>query len=211
MIETLIVGITLGVYAAFSPGPLFALLISQTIKHGFNEGAKVAFAPLITDLPIIIVSLLFLSIIAGYAKLLGIISIIGGLYLGYLAYKSFKTHDLIEELEFESPRSLKKAVTVNFLNPSPYIFWVTVGGPLIITAYSGNAISPVIFILSFYTFLVGTKIIISYLTGLSRNFIIGKTYTYMTKILGLLLLIFAFYLLVQGLMLLFNIVNVNHF
>ena len=189
----------MGVYAAFSPGPLFALLISQTIKHGFNEGLKVAFAPLVTDLPIIIVSSPFLSFIAGYAKLLGIISIIGGLYLGYLAYESFKTRELIEELEFESPRSFKKAVTVNFLNPSPYIFWVTVGGPLIITDYNGNVVSPLIFILSFYTLLVCTKIMISYLTGLSRDFIIGKTYTYMTKILGLLLLVFAFYLLVQGL------------
>ena len=68
MIEILIAGITLGMYAAFSPGPLFVLLISQTLKHGYNEGVKVAFAPLITDLPIIIASLLFLSLIAEYGK-----------------------------------------------------------------------------------------------------------------------------------------------
>lgn len=198
MIELLIAGITLGLYAGFSPGPLLVLLISQTLKHGYKEGVKVAFAPLITDLPIIIISLLFLSLVAGYSSILGIISICGGLYLLYLAYKSFKTKVLAEDIEAEKPKSLQKGVTLNFLNPAPYLFWITIGGPLIITAYIGNALSPLLFIVSFYALLVGSKIALAYAAGKSREFLTGKLYSYIMRILGVVLVIFALYFFNQG-------------
>jgi threonine/homoserine/homoserine lactone efflux protein len=198
MIELLIAGITLGLYAGFSPGPLLVLLISQTLKHGHKEGIKVALAPLITDLPIIVASLIFLSFVAGYSLILGIISIFGGLYLGYLAYESFKTKGLTKEIEAEEPKSLKKGVTVNFLNPSPYIFWITVGGPLIITAYMGNALSPLIFIVSFYALLVGSKIGIAFAAGKSREFLTGRPYLYIMRTLGAVLVIFVLYFFIHG-------------
>jgi threonine/homoserine/homoserine lactone efflux protein len=198
MIELLIAGITLGLYAGFSPGPLLVLLISQTLKHGHREGIKVALAPLITDLPIIIASLIFLSFVAGYNFILGLISIFGGLYLAYLAYESFKTKGLTEEIKTEEPKSLKKGVTVNFLNPSPYIFWITVGGPLIITAYIGNALSPLLFLVSFYALLVGSKIGIAFAAGKSREFLTGRPYLYIMRTLGVVLVIFALYFFIQG-------------
>jgi threonine/homoserine/homoserine lactone efflux protein len=198
MFNLLIAGITLGLYSGLSPGPLLILLISQTLKHGHIEGIKVAFSPLITDLPIIVVSLLFLSFVAGYSSILGIISILGGIYLLYMAYESFKTRGLTKDIEAEEPKSLKKGVTVNFLNPSPYLFWITVGGPIIITAYTGNIFSPLTFIVGFYALLVGSKIVLAFATGKSREFITGRPYLYIMRILGILLVIFALYFFNQG-------------
>lgn len=96
---------------------LLVLVISQTLKHGYTEGVKVAFAPIITDLPIILITVLFVSLISEYSSILGVISILGGIYIGYMAHKSFKTRGLSENIEFEPPNSLKKGATVNFLNP----------------------------------------------------------------------------------------------
>lgn len=202
MIELLIAGISLGLYAGLSPGPLLVLVISQTLKHGYKEGVKVALAPLITDIPIILISILFLSFILGYSSILGIISICGGLYLGYLAYESFKTKGFKEGFESDEPKSLLKGVTVNFLNPSPYLFWITVGGPIIITAYMKNVFSPWWFIVGFYAFLVGSKIILAFVAGKSREFITTKPYIYIMRILGVILLLFALYLINQGVQLL---------
>jgi len=202
MIELLIAGITLGLYAGLSPGPLLVLVISQTLKHGYKEGIKVAFAPLLTDLPIILISVLFLSFISGYSSILGIISICGGLYLGYLAYESFKTKGLEGEFDAGEPKSLLKGVTVNFLNPSPYLFWITVGGPIIITAYMRNVYSPWLFIVGFYAFLVGSKIVLAVVSGKSREFLTGRPYIYIMRILGVILLLFALYLIYQGVQLL---------
>ena len=198
MIELLIAGITLGLYAGLSPGPLLALVISQTLKHGYKEGVKVAFAPIITDLPIILISVLFLSFISGYSSILSIISIIGGFYLGYLAYESFKTKGLKEGFDSSETKSLLKGVTVNLLNPSPYLFWITVGGPIIITAYMENILSPWWFIVGFYAFLVGSKIISAVIAGKSRDFLTGKPYIYIMRVLGIALLIFALYLINEG-------------
>lgn len=196
--EILIVGITLGIYAGFSPGPLLVLVISQTLKHGYREGVKVAFAPIISDIPIIIICLLFLSLISGYASILGIISIIGGLYLFYLAYESIKTKGLTENIELEKPKSLQKGVTINLLNPNPYLFWITIGGPIIIPSYAQNPLSPLWFFIGFYALLVGSKIVLAYATGKSKDFITGKTYIYIMRILGVMLIIFAFYFLYKG-------------
>ena len=58
MINLVVAGILLGVYAGLSPGPMLFLVVSQTIKHDYREGLKIAFSPLISDIPIIIVSLI---------------------------------------------------------------------------------------------------------------------------------------------------------
>ncbi|MDI6725184.1 MAG: LysE family translocator [Methanobacterium sp.] len=202
MIKLLIAGITLGLYAGFSPGPLLVLVISQTLKHGYREGVKVAFAPIITDLPTILITVLFLSLISSYTSILGVISITGGVYLGYLAYESFKTRGLTENVAVENPNSLIKGVTANLLNPSPYLFWITIGGPIIINTYNKSVLSPILFIISFYALLVSSKIVLAYAAGKSRDFIKGMTYIWIMRVLGVVLVIFAFYFLNQGIQLL---------
>jgi len=53
MTNFLTIGIMLGTSAGFAPGPLLTLVISESLQHGVKSGAKVALAPIITDLPII--------------------------------------------------------------------------------------------------------------------------------------------------------------
>ena len=57
------IGIGLGLAAGISPGPLLTLVISTTLERGFRAGTRIAIAPLITDAPIIVVTLLILSLI----------------------------------------------------------------------------------------------------------------------------------------------------
>jgi len=205
MIELLISGILLGIYAGLSPGPMLILVVSQTMKHDLKEGLKVAFTPLISDIPIIITSLIIITFLEGYKTILGIIFILGGLYLLYLAYESFKIRHLNIDVKIDEPKSLRKGVTLNLQNPSPYIFWITIGSPIIIPAYSINPISSLQFIISFYVFLVGSKIGVAYITGKSREFITGKNYLHMMYILGTFISMFAIFYLYHGFELLLNL------
>lgn len=204
MLDLLFAGILLGIYAGLSPGPMLLLVVSQTIKHDFKEGLKVAFAPLISDIPIIIISLIIISFLEGYKSILGIIFILGGLYLVYLAYESFKFKPLDVDVEVSNLKSLRKGVTLNLINPSPYIFWITIGSPIIIPAYMVNPVAPFEFIISFYIFLVGAKICVAYITGRSREFVTGKFYLHIMNILGVLISIFAIIYLYNGFQLLFR-------
>lgn len=205
MLDLIFAGILLGIYAGLSPGPMLLLVVSQTIKHEFKEGLKVAFAPLISDIPIIIISLIIISFLEGYKSILGIIFILGGLYLVYLAYESFKFKPLDVDVDVSNPKSLRKGVTLNLLNPAPYIFWITIGSPIIIIpTFNVNPVAPLEFIISFYIFLVGAKICVAYITGKSREFVTGKIYMHIMNILGILISIFAIIYLYTGFQLLFG-------
>jgi len=53
----LILGLTLGLSAGITPGPLLTLVITASLRRGWAGGLQVALAPLITDAPIIIFSI----------------------------------------------------------------------------------------------------------------------------------------------------------
>ena len=54
-------GVVFGLSAGLSPGPLLTLVISETLKHNAKEGIKVSIAPILTDLPIVMITILVLS------------------------------------------------------------------------------------------------------------------------------------------------------
>ncbi len=195
-------GMILGLSAGLSPGPMLTLVISQTLKHGIREGVKVALAPLLTDTPIVIACLLFLSVFSDMAPALGVISMFGGLYLFYLGLNSvrFKTVNLQEDVD---PKSLKKGLMVNFLNPSPYMFWTSIGGPLVLKASSTSLVSAAAFIFPFYVLLVGSKIVIAIVSGRSRNLLKSRHYKMIIRLLGLVLIGFGVLFLRDGLNYLF--------
>src|SRR3990172_7981547 len=99
MLSFLSAGIVLGLSAGFSPGPLLALVISQTLQHGIKEGVKVAVAPLLTDFPIMLLSLLVMTRLVNFRPVLGGISLIGGLFVLKLAYESIRTKKLAIALQ----------------------------------------------------------------------------------------------------------------
>jgi threonine/homoserine/homoserine lactone efflux protein len=202
VIAFLSAGIALGFYAGFSPGPLLALVISQTIRHGSKEGAKVALAPILTDVPIILVSTLLLVHLSGYKLILGVVSISGAVYLGYLACASVRTRGVEGNVDEGVPYSLIKGAIVNGLNPSPYLFWITIGAPVILKGLGVSYIAPVLFVGSFLGCLVGSKVLLAVIAGKSRHFLTGRTYLYVMRALGVVLLVFAFVLFKDGLRLL---------
>lgn len=179
--------------AGISPGPLLTLVITETLKHSKKEGIKVAVAPLFTDLPIILVTIFIFSRISQYNILLGIISFLGGLYFAYLGYETITSKGLDADLQIHKPESLKKGITANFLNPNPYIFWLTVGVPTAFRAYQSSLIAAVLFFFFFYLLLTGSKITVALLAEKSKAFLKKKAYIVTIKILGISLLIFALY------------------
>ena len=92
MIESLLgvftVGFLLGAPAGISPGPMLVLIISETFRHGIRAGAKVAFIPLLTDLPVVLVSGFLYAELSNMDFLLGAISLSGAVFLTYLGSRS---------------------------------------------------------------------------------------------------------------------------
>lgn len=202
VISSLTAGTILGLSAGLSPGPLLAFVITQTLRHNTSEGVKAAMAPFITDIPIIIVSLFVLTRLADLQWVLGTICLLGGLYVLYLAYEALFAGPVNPALPREQPHSVKKGAIVNALSPHPYVFWMTVGAPIVVKAQPYGPVAPLAFLGSFYAFLVGSKIVLAVAVGKSRNFLGSKGYLVFMRILGGSLAVFAFLLLKNALHLL---------
>jgi len=161
LIEFLAMGSFLGLAAGVSPGPLLAVTISETLQHGKWEGIKVAISPLITDLPIILAVMFVLSHLTGSDFVIGIIAFFGASYLIYSGMESLKIKEGSLELNAGKKDALKKGVIVNFGNPHPYVFWLSIGGPIIYKSFSTHVWATILFIAGFYMLLVGSKVVVA--------------------------------------------------
>lgn len=195
----LISGIIFGLVAGISPGPLLALVISETVKHNKKEGIIIAIAPIITDVPIVLLSLFVLTKLSGFNIVMGSVSVLGALFIGYLAYESISLKGIRLELDRVRTRSFRKGIITNFLSPHPYMFWALVGSPIVLKAYSISLISAFSFILGFYFLLVGSKIMVAVIVEKSKSFLKSDAYIYVIRFLGLVLLAFAFLFAKEGL------------
>jgi threonine/homoserine/homoserine lactone efflux protein len=202
MTDYISTGIILGLSAGFAPGPLLTLVISETLQHGIKSGIRVALSPIITDLPIILLSLFILGQLAEFQNLLGIISLIGGGVILYMGYETMTARPPKSDCLATAPKSLLKGILVNALSPHPYIFWLSVGGTLMNKALTQSAGTLVGFVGSFYLFLVGSKILIAILVGRSRQFLTSRWYVYTLRVLGMALCLLALFLFHEGLVLL---------
>ncbi len=70
--SALLVGAMFGLSAGFAPGPLLTLVVTQTLQYSVREGIRVSMAPLITDVPIILISFFILSRLATFEMAWGL-------------------------------------------------------------------------------------------------------------------------------------------
>ncbi len=202
MISFITLGTVLGLSAGLAPGPLFALVISETIQHDVKAGIRVAIAPIITDLPIIGATLFLASRLGQSQQILGIISLAGGCLLLYMGYQGIKTSAIKLDLQPGQARSLGKGILVNVLSPHPYLFWLSVGAPINTRALEQGVTTVVIFLGTFYLLLVGSKVILAILVAKSKTLLCSKQYLYIMRGLGLVLTTLAFTLFYDGMVLL---------
>ena len=159
------------------PGPLLTLVITETLKQGVKDGIKIAVSPLFTDLPIILITILIISRFSNTNFILGFIAFGGSIYLLYLAYESFSFRGNDTSTAILQENIIKKGIIANFLNPSPYVFWLTIGAPTVLKAYNISIITASFFIIVFYSVLVGSKVVIAMITGKTKNFLNNRYYS----------------------------------
>ena len=200
--EFLLIGLLLGFSAGISPGPLLTLVIAETLRYGLGAGIRVAITPIITDLPIILLTLLIMSRLANYERLLGVISLVGGVVLLIMGFDCLKARGVVQGGEATRANSLIKGILANLLNPHPYLFWFSVGAPLMTQALRQNTAALIGFIVGFYLLLVGSKVILAVMVAQSAAFISGRIYLNVMRFLGAMLGFLAVFLLYDGLILL---------
>ena len=194
MFEFLIAAAVFGLSGGLSPGPLLTLVVSETLARGRNAGLAVSMSPLITDGPAIAAAVFLLGRVENSDAALGIISIAGGVLLTTYGIAGLRGAELkVEDSEVERKvwASLGKGVSVNFLNPNPYLFWLTIGTPILLRAHESSWFLAIGFLVVFYFALVGSKCVLTILVARSRAVLRGRAYTLVNRVLAVFLLGFA--------------------
>jgi threonine/homoserine/homoserine lactone efflux protein len=173
LISYLVLGITLGFAAAVQPGPYQTFLISRTLQNGWRTTLPAVFAPLLSDVPAVTLALLLLTSLPVWTE--NVLYFVGGffvLFLAYGAFKSFRNYSFNQAALLGSKRqSFLKAVTLNLLNPNPYLYWSLVSGPLLLRGWRESAANGIAMVSSFYaTMLLTCAGIILLFAGIGRLF-----------------------------------------
>jgi len=197
----LLQGIGYGLAAASQPGPLQTYLVSQSVTRGWKRALPAALAPLVSDGPIIFICLLALSQMPAWTE--RFLYIVGGLFVLYLAWGTFKSWINFEmqaaSIESTGGQNIFKAALTNILNPNPYIFWTLVTGPVLIKGWRETPVNGIGFLAGFYLTFISSLAALIIVFGLASRF--GpKVSRAMLGISALALLGFGFYQLWLGIM-----------
>lgn len=163
-------GLGLGLTAGITPGPLQTLVVTSTLRSGFGAGLRVAIAPLLTDAPIVAVSVAAVSSVP--EAWVGGIAIAGALALivmGSWEILHARRGAAAVDGDAQSSEHLVKGAIVNILNPHPWIFWIGVGAPILVTAWREAPGRAFAYLAGFYLTIVGAKIIIAAVVAAGRQ------------------------------------------
>ena len=156
------------------------------------------FAPLVSDLPVIILVLFILTAVP--PVVLVVLQCLGGIFLLYLGFKAFMT------LRLKNPNNKAntpvygnffKAVFVNILNPNPYLGWSLVMGPMLLKGWSESPKNGIVLLTMFYFALIVYSAVMVIL--FSATWKLGPRVNRISQIFSVIaFLVFGIYQLVIG-------------
>lgn len=138
MLTYLVTGLTIGVNAGVLPGPIQTYLAQAALAYGWRRAIIGIFAPLVADIPVILLSVLVLSQVP--EAVVRLLWVGGGLFILWLAFgtlRSLRAGVLLGQgsdvdVSVSAPRLFLRMVAINLFSPAPWLFWSTVNGPTLI-------------------------------------------------------------------------------
>jgi threonine/homoserine/homoserine lactone efflux protein len=200
LLSTLLTAATIGFSAGVTPGPLQAIFLSYAIKGGWKKTLPAAFAPVISDGPVILIVLLLLNNVSD--TLVRVLQIGGSLFLLYLAWDSLRAFRHYQPVETEPEtnlvQTLWKATLMNLLSPGPWLFWSLINGPNLLEAWAVSPAWGLGYVGTFYGVFILTNAVLILLFSSVRR--MGeKVRRTMLLVAALALAGFAVYQFLQGL------------
>ena len=135
ILQLALAGMALGLFEGVRPGPLLTMVIRETLTGGWSAGARAASAPIFTDGPLIVISVLLSGWVANQPVLMFTISMLGSCFLVWFGIDCFRIEPPDSDIgQQEVTGSFSRGVITNLLNPNVYVFWFLIGGPLMASA-----------------------------------------------------------------------------
>jgi len=106
----------------------------------------------------------------------------------WLARKILAIKDISLAGKLSTESSILQAVKVNSLNPSPYLFWFTVGGAYILR---GTALESTVFVITTILTLIASKFAMALLAAFFKSALESRGYVLVMKALAVTMVVFG--------------------
>ncbi|NOY87860.1 MAG: LysE family transporter [FCB group bacterium] len=200
-----------GFSGAMMPGPLLAVGIAETPRHGWQTGPIISVGHAIAEIFVVVILSLGLVALAKNIVVASIIGIVGGVALilmgismGYDIIKNKVNYNSFSEEKNSNHKLAGKGITATLSNPYWFVWWATTGLAFLVKSLKFGVVGPVVFyfghILSDFVWYSGVTLLLW--TG--KKIIMGK---------GLKILIFvcALFLIYLGISFISDGVGNIHF
>jgi threonine/homoserine/homoserine lactone efflux protein len=203
--KALLLGFTVGLTGALVPGPMLFSTIEASFKKGWIAGPEVVLGHMLIEL------ILCILIFFGAASFFGdgavsAISLIGGLTLvvfGVFTVKDARnaaaslqvSQDRIDFKLKSSPAIM--GVLTSISNPYFWIWWLTAGSALVLSAYEVGIIISIAYILGHWTADLSWYTAVSGSISRGKTLLSQKSHRYILYACGIFLVVFGFYFMVN--------------
>ncbi len=192
VISLALAGASLGVIEGIKPGPLLTMVIRETLSGGLRAGLWTAAAPIFTDGPLIIISLLAAAFLAEHESLLFVVTLAGGAFLARMGIECFSLDPPNIDEHHPIPKgSFFRGIATNLLNPNVYVFWFLIGGPLMASAVRQEIFAPIAYAVTFLITIMLTKAMIAYAFHRASGKISPTAYRGILSLCGVAMLCFS--------------------
>lgn len=188
----LLLAYAMGFSVASMPGPILALIATETLRRGAWPGAQTALAPMCVDACVMLPLVMALqsSIPSGAAAVT--IGLAGGAFLFWLGLQSFRAGTAPAATGgHRGSRRLSpflKGVLTQLMNPYAYIFWGTVGLAFVREGFEAQGLKGALsFPAGFWLGAATINFLVVYLVSRGRRFLPARLEPYVHVLSGILL------------------------
>jgi threonine/homoserine/homoserine lactone efflux protein len=138
VLSPVVAGLGVGVALASAPGPVQAVLFAESVRGGLARGFRALAGANLTFGAMLLCLALGLSLVAPTGAALGVLQIVGGLFLLWVSSEGFRSSgragsDSATTWRFTLPPWARGALAV-VLNPGAWLFLAAVASPLFASA-----------------------------------------------------------------------------
>lgn len=141
-----------GFSGAMMPGPLLAVDIAETPRHGWQTGPIISIGHALAEIAVVVALASGFVALAENEGLARVISVVGGgalivmgLMMGYDALKKRISYEGEKEGRRSQHRLIGKGIVATLSNPYWFVWWATTGLAFVVKSLKFGVIGPVVF------------------------------------------------------------------
>jgi threonine/homoserine/homoserine lactone efflux protein len=195
----------IGLSGAMMPGPMLSVCVAESYKKGFWAGPVMVVGHAIPELALAVLFSLGINKFLKDNTVKGAISVIGGLFLVWLAYKVFievrrgVTIDLTQKQEV-GWGPLVGGLWSSVSNPGWIVWWATIGANYIVLSLKHGIIGLAFFFVGHEMADLVWYSTVSFLVSRGRGRISDRIYHWVLYACSAMVLVFAVIFIVTGIM-----------